>query len=76
MERKNIAIIALILIIIVLAGILVYTLSIKPAIEKTAEQNVINALLLQLQQQGYVQLYIGNQTIILVPYNSQGSATA
>ena len=75
MVNKNIMIAILALIIIVLAGVMVYSFVIKPKIsgynvEKQTEgvQIAINYILTQLQQNGFVQIPLGNQTLILVPY--------
>ena len=76
MVNKNIMIAILALIIIVLAGVMVYSFVVKPKIsgynvEKQTEgvQIAINYILTQLQQNGFVQIPVGNQTLILVPYN-------
>lgn len=70
----------LILIIVLLLAVVVYTLLIKPqfnayVIEKQTEtaELVLNTLLLQVQQQGYVQItdFETNQTVVLVPYNPE-----
>mgnify|MGYP001586570685 FL=1 len=75
MVNKNLKIAILALIIIVLAGVMVYSFVIKPKIsgynvEKQTEgvQIAINYILTQLQQNGFVQIPLGNQTLILVPY--------
>ena len=75
MVNKNIIIVILALVIIVLAGVMVYSFVIKPKIsgynvEKQTEgvEIAINYILAQLQQNGFVQIPLGNQTLILVPY--------
>ena len=75
MVNKNIMIAILALVIIVLAGVMVYSFVIKPKIsgynvEKQTEgvEIAINYILAQLQQNGFVQIPLGNQTLILVPY--------
>lgn len=77
-DRRNTLMLVLVLVIVVLAGILIFTLLVRPAIsgysiEKQQEgvQIAVNSILLQLQQQGFVQIPIGNQTLILVPYQPQ-----
>ena len=69
----------LVLIIMVLAGVLIYTFVITPSltgyvVEKQNEgvQIAINSILLQVQQNGFVQIPVGgNQTIFLAPFNPQ-----
>lgn len=63
-------------VIIVMAIVILYFLVIKPGIDKSATNNqvigynlAINDILTQIQQQGYVQIPVGNQTLILVLYN-------
>jgi len=75
-NRTNILIAILVLVIIVLAGIMVYTLVIKPKIsgytaQKQTEgvQIAVNYIVAQLQQNGFVQIPVGNQTIYLAPFN-------
>ena len=75
MVNKNIMIAILALVIIVLVGVMVYSFVIKPKIsgynvEKQTEgvEIAINYILAQLQQNGFVQIPLGNQTLILVPY--------
>ena len=75
-NRTRILIVVLVLIIVVLAGIMLYVFAIKPKIsgyvvERQREGVVIavNSILAQLQQQGFVQIPLNqNQSIILVPY--------
>lgn len=75
-NRTNILIAILFLVIIVLAGTMVYAFLIKPKIsgytvQKQTEgvQIAVNYIVAQLQQNGFVQIPIGNQTLILVPYS-------
>ena len=76
MEKKtNILITVIVLVIVILAGVMVYTFIVKPKISgyttlKQTEgvQIAINYIIAQLQQNGFVQIPIGNQTLILVPY--------
>ena len=77
-------IIALIALIVLMLAIFTYVFLVRPAINAQAigwankgyEQgqiDMINAVLSQIQQNGYVQIPAGeNQTIILVPYQPQG----
>ena len=75
MVNKNIMIAILALVIIVLAGMMVYSFVVKPKISgynvaKQTEgvQIAISYIIGQLQQNGFVQIPVGNQTLILVPY--------
>ena len=74
-NRTNVLLSILIIIIVVLAGIMIYAFVIKPKIsgynvQKQTEgvQIAISYIVSQLQQNGFVQIPIGNQTLILVPY--------
>lgn len=75
MNRTNVLIAILVLIIVVLGGVMVYYFVIKPSytgyvVEKQIEgENICVAkILTQLQQNGFVQIPLGNQTLILVQY--------
>ena len=66
------------LVLLVLVVIAVYIFAIKPTIQGyvvkkqiEASDFIIGTILNQVQQQGYVQLSYLNQSVILVPYNSQ-----
>mgnify|MGYP001559840389 CR=1 FL=1 len=74
-NRTNMLITILVAVIVVLAVVMVYAFIVKPRIsgynvEKQTEgvQIAINYIVAQLQQNGFVQIPIGNQTLILVPY--------
>jgi len=75
-NRTNVLIATLVLIIVLLAAVMVYVFFIKPQIagytvQKQTEgvQIAVNYILAQLQQNGFVQIPVGNQTLILVPYS-------
>lgn len=77
MENKRL-VWALIAVIVVMALVISYFV-IKPKIDKRDIDNqvkgynlAIDSLLSQLQQQGYIQLGMGNETLYLVPYNPNG----
>ena len=78
-KRTNIFIAVLILVIVILAAIMLYAFFIKPQIQGYAVQKqnegvqiAVNSILLQLQQNGFVQIPLNqNQTLYLVPYNPQ-----
>lgn len=76
--NKSLLIASLVLIILVLLGIITYIFAIKPAISSyvigTQNQGIDYALAIivqQIQQNGFVQIPIGNQTLILVPAQPQ-----
>lgn len=86
-NRTKVLIVFLVLVIVVLAGVMAFTYLIKPKVtgyvtEKQTEgvQIAVNAILMQLQQQGYVQIPLGvdedgqQQVLYLVPYNPQQEA--
>jgi len=81
MENKRIVQV-LIGVIILLLLVIGYFFIVKPMINNSAEDNqiigfnlAITGILQQLQQQGYVQLTIGNNTLILVPYQPPQNTT-
>ena len=68
----------LILVIIILAGVLAYTFLVKPMINERIQQkqidaynlgqvDLVNAILVQIQQTGYVTIPVGNSSLTLVP---------
>jgi len=74
-NKTGVLITVLVAVIVILLAIVVYAFVIKPAVtgyatNKQVEgyQIAVNAILTQLQQNGFVQIPIGNQTLILVPY--------
>jgi hypothetical protein len=71
------------IVIILLAVALVYAFALKPAfngyvVEKQVEAQdiVLNALLSQLYQNGYIQIPIGDEVLTLVPYQPQQQETS
>jgi len=84
-EKTRVLIAVLILVIVILGGIMAYAFIVKPKIsgyniqKQTEGVNLaINYILAQLQQNGFVQIPVGNQTLVLVPYQpaQQPAATA
>ncbi len=74
-KRATIIISVLLVIIVLLVGFILYSFLIKPQIngyvvEKQieAQDMVFLGILSQVQQNGYVQIAYGNQSLILVPY--------
>jgi hypothetical protein len=80
-EKRDVLVIALIVVVVLLLGFISYTFIIQPAINaqvvgwankgyNQAQVDMINSMLAQLQQNGYVLLPTGNgnQTIALVVY--------
>lgn len=81
-DKKKILITVLIAVIIVLIGIILYAFVIRPGItgfvvQKQTEgynyclEMVTQNILTQIQQNGFVQFPVGNQTLILVPAQTQ-----
>ena len=72
-QGRLIAIMAVV--IIVLAAVVVYSFALRPAFngyvvskQTEAQDIVLNALLSQLQQNGYIQIPVGDEVLTLVPY--------
>jgi CHASE3 domain sensor protein len=83
-EKRDILVIALVIVVVLLLGFISYMFLIQPAINaqvvgwankgyNQAQVDMINSMLSQLQQNGYVLLPTGegNQTIALIPYQAQ-----
>ena len=75
-ESNRILIAVLIILVAVLGGMVLYSFALKPAISGyvvNAQNQGVNlavaSIVSQIQQQGYVQIPVGNQTLVLVPYN-------
>jgi len=77
---------SLIVVIVILAAILIYALVIKPAVGSyvynqqlsaynQAQGDFLNAMLVQLQQQGYISIPVGNQTLYLAQAQPQQQGT-
>ena len=73
-NKRNVLITILIVVIVVMAAILVYAFVIQPGITGYAVDNynqgiefTIATIISQIQQNGFVQIPVGNQTLILVP---------
>lgn len=78
MEKENnrILVAVLLVLVVVLGGMVLYSFALKPAINGyvvNAQTQGVNlavaSIVNQIQQQGYVQIPVGNQTLVLVPYN-------
>jgi len=78
-NRTKVVIVFLVLVVVILAGILLYAFVLKPKVsgfitgyttqgQIQGVQFCVADILNQLQQNGFVQLPLGNQTLILVPY--------
>ena len=70
-EKTKVTIAILVAIIIVLASIISYTFVIKPKITGYVAQDIIEAIVMRVKQDGFVQISFGNETLILVPYQPQ-----
>lgn len=86
-DKTKIVMALLIFAVIVLAGIVVYAFVVQPsisgyAVERQSEGYVfaVNSILTQIQQNGFAQITVGNQTIYLAPFDptqiEQTQATA
>ena len=85
-DRTNVLITVLVLVIVILAGVLIFSFMVKPAykgyvVEKQTEgyqigyQTAINDIVLQVQQNRFVQIPVGgNQSLFLAPVNPQQTA--
>jgi hypothetical protein len=79
-DKKNLAIKIMAGIIILLILFITYSFIVKPQLQKYNDNRrlegiefyVLSVILPQLQQNGFVQIPIGNETLILVPYIPQG----
>ncbi len=78
MANKNVVIAILVFLVVILVGVMGYAFVIKPAISGyvVAKQTegvkiAVNAILAQIQQNGFVAIPVGNQTLYLAPFNPQ-----
>jgi len=81
-SKQGLIIKILIAIIVLLALVLLYFFVVKPSVDSyvlnkqiEAQQLVFANMIAQLQSTGAYQLAIGNQTLVLIPYNPQTTAT-
>lgn len=78
-DRKDVLILVLVLVIVILIGVVGYVFLVSPALNglvikgyNQGQVDTINAIILQVNNAGYVELYAGdNQSLILVPYQSE-----
>ena len=77
-DKKSVLITVLVLIVVILIAVMVYAFAIKPAIsgytiQKQTEgvQIAVNTILASVQQNGFVAIPVGNQTLYLAPFNPQ-----
>ena len=80
-DKKKVLITLLVAVIVVMAAILVYVFVIGPnitgyAIDRQNEgvEFAIAAIVSQIQQNGFAQIPVGNETLILVPYIPEGQS--
>ena len=80
-NKTAVLITVLVLVIVILAGVMLYAFVVKPkisgyTIQKQSEgvQIAVNYILTQLQQYGFVQIQVGNETVVLVPYQGTGTS--
>jgi len=74
-EKTKITIAVLVAVIVVLASVIAYSFLVKPGITGYAAQRqqegidfTIAAIVAQIQQNGFAQIPVGNETLILIPY--------
>ncbi len=75
-DKTRVTITVLVILVVLLAGFVVYSFVVQPAIQGYVVQRqtegvqiAVNTILAQIQQYGFVQIPVGeNQTLILVPY--------
>ncbi len=77
-DRNKLLVTFLVLVIVILVAIVAFTFLVKPAvtgyaIDKQGEgvQIAITQILAQVQQNGFVQIPVGNQTLFLMPFDPQ-----
>ena len=77
-NKQAIAIAILSILVVILLGVVIYAFAVKPAINGYVVQNqnlgvnyAISAIVQQIQQNGYAQVPVGNQTLILVAVQPQ-----
>ena len=78
-DRKDVLILVLVLVVVILIGVVGYVFLVSPALNglvikgyNQGQVDTINAILLQISNSGFVELPAGdNQTLILVPYQSE-----
>jgi hypothetical protein len=85
-SRTKLIISVLVVIVVILLGVIAYFLWAQPAYQNFINQkqieaytagqsNIVNGMIVQLQQAGYVQINLGNnQTLYMAPFNPQQAA--
>jgi len=77
-DKKKVLITLLVAVIVILAAIIVYAFLIRPNItgyvvdrQNEGIEFAIAAIVSQIQQNGFAQIPVGNETLYLVPFNPQ-----
>ena len=78
-DRKDVLILVLVLIVVILIVVVGYVFLVSPALNglvikgyNQGQVDTINAILLQVSNSGYVELYTANnQSLILIPYQAE-----
>ncbi len=77
MSTQGKMIVALIFIVVVLLGVILYSFALRPSFngyvvskQVEAQDFLIVAMVNQLQQNGYVQIPVGEEVLTLIPYQS------
>jgi len=75
-DKKEFIIKILALVILVLVAVVVYLVALKPAMDRhilekqiEAQNILLNNIVLQIEQTGYIQIPVGNQSLYLAPFN-------
>ena len=73
----------LVLVIVVLLGFVLFAFWVKPTFDGYVVEKQVDAqtfvyqdILNQVQQNGFFQMNVGNQTLLLAPFNPQGQQPA
>ena len=81
-NRTGLVIASLIIVVFLLLSVVTYLLLIKPMYLKhvyskqveaynVAQTDFLNSMLLQIQQQGFIQIPVGNETLFLTQFQPQ-----
>jgi hypothetical protein len=77
-DKRKILITVLIAVIVILAAIIVYAFVISPSVtgytvdrQREGIEFAISSIIAQIQQNGFAQISVGNETLYLRPFNPQ-----
>ncbi len=82
-DKAKVLVTVLTLLVVVLGMLVVYAFVLRPAMsgyivksQNDGAMALISYMVSQIQQQGYTQIPVGNQTLVLIPYQSPQSESA